>query len=166
MQTKKNTFLLIIAICYLSIIGIVLPYMIITLNWNSILQDLFRRLAKGGVFFTLYLFATLLFFPITYTTLLQEKQSHDTKNKKNKVRKPPFYAYILFVISIPIMLWLVVGIIGYYSVTDYTGGMDEFARNGFLTLFLVLLYYCIIPAIILSLKRGKNSLKLNIKVSL
>ncbi|MFX0027938.1 MAG: hypothetical protein ACFE8B_01910 [Candidatus Hermodarchaeota archaeon] len=121
------------------------------------MYDIFESAANAGVFFICYIMANLLFFPFIYSTVLQEKPSHNIKLSNKKLRQPRSYAYILFVISTPLVIWLIIGNIVYYSITEFGGGLGEFARNGFLTLCLLLFFFCIFPAIILSLKKNKNS---------
>ena len=107
MQRSKSIW--IIALCYISIIGFIIPFMIIALNWYQVMYDIFERMATVGVFFTLYLISTLLFFPFIYSTLLQEKRSYEGKKSKKRIKQPRLYGYLLFIISIPLVIWLIVG---------------------------------------------------------
>jgi len=158
MQNKKKSILVISAIFYVSIIGFILPYMLIVLDLYYSVYDLNEKMASVGVFFFFYLMGTFLFFPFIYSTLIEEKLSLSIRNHRKEAKNPRYYAYILFIIGIPIMIWLIIGIRGYYSMSEFSGGLGELVHNGFLVMLIMLMYFCIIPALILSLKRNKKSL--------
>ncbi|MHA1930979.1 MAG: hypothetical protein ACW96X_00470 [Promethearchaeota archaeon] len=75
--------------------------------------------------------------------------------KKKKQKNPRYYASILFLIGLPIMVWLYLGFLGYYSVTEVSGGLGDFVQNGFLVCLILLFYFCICPAIVLGLKKNR-----------
>jgi len=156
MQNKKKTILVISAIFYISIMGFVLPFMLIVLDLYHTVYDLNEEIASVGVFFFLYLMGTFFFFPFIYSTLIEEKLSISIRNKRKNAKNPRYYASILFIIGIPIMIWLIIGTIGHYSISEFSGGLGELVFNGFLVMLIMLMYFCIIPALILSLKKGKE----------
>lgn len=54
------------------------------------------------------------------------------------------------------MIWLILGNLVYYSITEASGdGLGVFIKNGFLVSLIVLLYYCIFPGIVLGLKKNR-----------
>ncbi|MHA2036504.1 MAG: hypothetical protein ACW98X_08725 [Promethearchaeota archaeon] len=131
------------------------PIIISNFNLFRPIYDYFAQLSRQGVFFFLYLMSTFFFFPFMYSTLVKEKLSFNIdKNKKNR-KNPRYYAYILFIIGLPILIWLIFGILGYYSITETIGGLGEFVQNGFLVCLVVLFYFCICPALILVMKKNR-----------
>jgi len=157
MQNIKKAILVISAIFYVSIIGFVLPYMIIVLDLYHSVYDSIEDMASVGIFFFSYLISTFIFFPFIYSTITKEKLSLSLRNQGKKAKNPRYYASILFIIGIPIMIWLIIGACGYYSISEFSYGLGELVLNGFLVMSIMLMYFCIIPALILSLKRGKKS---------
>lgn len=157
MQNIKKAILVISAIFYVSIIGFVLPYMIIVLDLYHSVYDSIEDMASVGIFFFSYLIGTFIFFPFIYSTITKEKLSLSLRNQGKKAKNPRYYASILFIIGIPIMIWLIIGACGYYSISEFSYGLGELVLNGFLVMSIMLMYFCIIPALILSLKRGKKS---------
>ena len=155
MQNRKKVNLVIFAILYISIIGIIVPFMLIALDLYYLVNDWVERTAIKGVFFFFWLIGTFFFFPFMYSTLIEEKLSMSIRNKRKEAKNPRYYASILFIIGIPIMIWLLIGTIGYYSISEFSGGLGELVFNGYLVMLIMLLYFCIFPALILSLKKGK-----------
>ena len=158
MQNKKKAILVISAIFYVSIIGFLIPYMLIVLDLYYSVYDLIEEIASVGVFFFFYLIGTFFFFPLMYSTLIEEKLSLSIRNQRKKAKNPRYYASILFIVGIPIMIWLIIGTCGYYSMSEFSGGLGELVLNGFLVMLIMLMYFCIIPALILSFKKNKESL--------
>lgn len=158
MQNKKKAILVISAIFYVSIIGFVLPYMLIVLDLYHSVYDLNEKMASGGVFFFFWLIGTFFFFPFIYSTITKEKLSMSLRNQRKNAKNPRYYASILFIIGIPIMIWLIIGTIWYYSISEFSYGLGELVLNGFLVMLIMLMYFCIIPASILSFKKSKESL--------
>ncbi|MFX1455017.1 MAG: hypothetical protein ACFFDB_06540 [Promethearchaeota archaeon] len=154
-MNRKSLISLIGAIAYVILLGILVPTLIEYFNLYTLIYDYFAQLSRGGVFFFAYLMSTFFFFPFIYSTLVKEKLSFNIDTSKKKQRNPRFYAKILFLIGLPILIWLIYGNIGYYSITDVSGGLGEFVVNGFLVCVFVLLYFCIFPAIILGLKKDR-----------
>lgn len=154
-MNKRQFLLLIGSIVYIIILGSIIPILIIYLNLFGAIYNYFAGVAQVGVFFFLYLLSTFFFFPFIYSTLVQEKLSFNIVSSKKKQKNPRYYASILFVIGLPIMIWLILGNIGYYSITEVIGGLGDFVLNGFLVCLVVLFYFCIFPAIILSLKKNR-----------
>lgn len=161
MLKKKTAILLIFAALYISLMVFILPYMFIIFDLNNSIYSYFEDLSRKGIFFSIYVVSTILFFPFIYSTLVKEKLSLSVRNIERRGKNPRYYAFILFLIGIPIMFWIVVGLIGYSSRADHTPGLGEFAKNGFLVLFFVLLYFCIIPALLLSAKKNKTNTQPN-----
>ena len=155
MQNKKKA-ILVSVIFYISIIGFVIPYMLIVLDLYHFVIDWVEDMAIKGVFFFFWLIGTFFFFPLIYSTLVEEKLSISIRNKRKEAKNPRYYASILFIIGIPIMIWLIIGTIGNYSISEFSGGLGELVFNGFLVMLIMLMYFCIIPALILSLKKGKE----------
>lgn len=153
-MNKKIVILLIGATTYICVLGFLVPFIFIILNLNIPMYASFEKLASMGFFFFLYLIATMIFFPFIYSTLVQERLSFSI-NKTNKNGKSPrYYSRILFMIGIPIMIWLILGNLGYYSTTEFVGGLALLIHNGFIVLIIILMYFCIIPAIVLSFKKS------------
>jgi hypothetical protein len=151
-MNKKNIFLLIIAATYICTLGFLVPYIIIIFNLP--LYDFIEDLSAMGVLFFLCLISTFVFVPFIYSTLVKERLSFNI-NKANKNGKSPrYYARILFLIGIPVMIWLIIGNLRFYSTTVFVGGMALFVHNGFLVLVILIMYFCIIPAIVLGLKKN------------
>jgi hypothetical protein len=161
MLNKKNVILLISTILYISLIGFILPLVFISLDVNQSIYSYFDYLSDEGFFFLTYIVSTILFFPFIYSTLVKEKLSLSVRNIHKKRKNPRYYASVLFIIGIPITFWLIVGLVGYNSMYDHTPGLGEFANNGFLVLLFVLMYFCIIPALLLSAKKNKTRIQLN-----
>jgi len=158
MQNKKKAILVISAIFYVSIIGFVLPYMLIVLDLYHSVYDSIEDMASTGVFFLSYLVGTFVFFPFIYSTITKEKLSLSLRSQRKNAKNPRYYASILFIIGIPIMIWLIIGACGYYSISEFSYGLGELVLNGFLVMLIMLMYFCIIPASILSFKKSKESL--------
>ena len=161
MLDKKKVILLTCAILYISLVVFILPLVFISFDLNqSIFKD-FEDFADEGSFFLIYIVSTILFFPFIYSTLVKEKLSLSVRNINKKGKNPRYYAVILFIIGIPIMFWLIVGLVGYNLMYDHTPGLGEFVNNGFLVLFFVVIYFCIAPTLLLSFKKNKSSAQLN-----
>ena len=158
MQNKKKATLVIIAIFYVSLIGFVIPYMLIVLDLYHSVYDLNEDMAYSGVFFFFYLMGTFLFFPFIYSILVKEKLSLSVRKSRKKAKNPRYYGSILLIIGIPIMILLIIGMLGYYSMSEFGGGLGEFVYNGFLVMLIMLIYFCIIPALILGSKKSNKSL--------
>lgn len=156
MQNKKKVILVISAIFYVSIIGFVLPYMLIVLDLYHSVYDSIEKMASVGVFFFSYLIGTFTFFPFIYSTITKEKLSLSLRNTRKKAKNPRYYASILFIIGIPVMIWLTVGTVGYYSISEFSYGLGELVLNGFLVMLIIFMYFCIIPALVLSFKKSKD----------
>ncbi|MFW9825874.1 MAG: hypothetical protein ACFFE4_23245 [Candidatus Thorarchaeota archaeon] len=154
-MNKKSVILLIVAIVYVILVGILVPTLIEYFNLFPTMYSYFFQLSRVGVFFFTYLMSTFFFFPFIYSTLVKEKLSFNIDTSKKKQKNPRYYAKILFLIGLPILIWLIYWNIGYYSITDVSGGLGEFVVNGFLVCIFVLLYFCIFPAIILALKKNR-----------
>lgn len=152
---KKQFKLLIGSIIYISTLGFLIPFLISKFDLFGEIYDFFGRLASAGFFFFLFLMSTFFFFPFIYATMVKEKLSFNIERSKKKQKNPRFYASILIVIGLPIMIWLILGNLGYYSITEVSGGLGNFIHNGFLVSFIVLQYFCILPAIILGLKKNR-----------
>ncbi|MFX1292424.1 MAG: hypothetical protein ACFFAG_15885 [Promethearchaeota archaeon] len=158
MWDKKKGILVISAIFYIFSVGFLIPYMLIVFDLSHLVYDLNEDLADDGVFFFLYIISTFVFLPFIYSTLIKKKLSFNIRDTRRKGKNPKYYASILFIIGIPIMIWLIIGIFRYYSMSEFKGGLGEFAFNGFLVILIMLMYFCIIPALVLSFKKGKKSL--------
>jgi len=156
MQNKKKAILVISAIFYVSIISFLVPYMLIAFDQYNLVYDLHEEMASTGVFFFLYVVGTFFFFPFIYSTITKEKLSLSLRNTSKKAKNPRYYASILFIIGIPIMIWLTIGTVGYYSLREFTGGLGELVCNGFIVMLIMLMYFCIIPALVLGFKKSKN----------
>ncbi|KKK41977.1 hypothetical protein LCGC14_0827760 [marine sediment metagenome] len=142
---------------YFSIIGIIVPFLVIEFRFYLSVYTLFEEWASRGFFFSIYLISTFFFFPFIYSTLVKERLSFNINIKKRDKKRmnPRQFGIILFVIGIPLMIWFLLGLVGYYSITEVNGGLGQLVQNGFLVLLIVLMYFCIFPAIILSLKKNK-----------
>jgi len=158
MQIKKKVILIIFTLIYFLFMGIVFPYLLIYFDLNQAIYDWNDKMALKGVFFFFFLMSGFFFFPFTYSTLMEEKLSLSIKKRKKETKNPRYYSSVLFIIGIPIMIWLIIAIVGYYTVSEFSGGFGEFVFNGFLVMLIMLIYFCIIPAIILSLKKGRQNI--------
>jgi len=154
-MNKKQLKLLIGSVIFISTLGALIPILITSFDLYGGIYDYFAGLAHVGVFFFIYLISTFFFFPFIYSTLVKEKLSFNIVNSKKKQKNPRYYAHILFIIGLPILSWLILGNLGYYSITEVSGGLGDFVLNGFLVSLIVLLYFCIFPAIALALKKNK-----------
>ena len=161
MLSKKKIILLIFSIFYISLVGFILPLVFISFDLNQSIYSYFEEVSDAGSFFLIYIVSTICFFPFIYSTLVKEKLSLSVRNINKRRKNPRYYAMILFIIGIPIMFWLIVGLMGYYTMYDHTPGLGELANNGFLVLLFVLMYFCIIPALLLSAKKNKIDAQLN-----
>ncbi|MHA2180285.1 MAG: hypothetical protein ACXAAH_02545 [Promethearchaeota archaeon] len=153
-MNKRQIILLFGTIAYVVILGSIIPIVIINLNLFGAIYDYFAELANVGVFFFLWIISTFFFFPFSYSTLVKGKLSLNVDVSKKRQKNPRYYALILLIIGSPIMVWLILGYLGYYSVTLVSGGLGDFVLNGFLVCIILLLYFCIFPAIILGLKKN------------
>jgi hypothetical protein len=158
MQIKKKVISIIVTVIYFFFMGIILPYLLIFFDLSQAIYDWNDEMGLKGVFFFFFLMSGFFFFPFIYSTLMEEKLSLSIKKSKNEVKNPRYYSTVLFIIGIPIMIWLIIGMVGYYSVSEFSGGLGEFVFNGFLVMLVMLIYFCIIPAIILSLKKGRKKI--------
>jgi hypothetical protein len=168
-MNKRQSILLIGSIAYVIALSSIIPILIIQLNLFGSIYDYFAGLARDGLFFLLFLISTFLFFPFIYATSIKGKLSFnvDASKKNSKSRNPRYPATILLMIGLPIIVWLILGNLGYYSVTEVSGGMGDFIQNGFLVCLIILLYFCIIPGLILGLKKRDNKdLKYRITVTI
>lgn len=152
----KKVFRYVIPILiYFSIIGFVIPFIVIKFGFYLSIYALFEDLSTNGTFFVIYLSSTFFFFPFIYSTLVKERLSLNIRDQNKKRKNPRQLALILFVFGIPLMIWCIFGLVGHYSMTEFPGGIGQFIQNGFLVLLIVLMDFCIIPGIILSLKKNK-----------
>ena len=158
MQVKKKVILIIFTLIYFLFMGIVFPYLLIYFDLSQAIYDWNDKMALKGVFFFFFLMSGFFFFPFIYSTLMEEKLSLSIKKRKKETKNPRYYSSVLFIIGIPIMIWLIIAIVGYYTVSEFSGGFGEFVFNGFLVMLIMLIYFCIIPAIILSLKKGRQNI--------
>ncbi|MFW9940084.1 MAG: hypothetical protein ACFFFT_03525 [Candidatus Thorarchaeota archaeon] len=158
MQIKKKVISIILVLIYFSFMGIILPYLLIRFELSQSIYDWNEKIGIKGVFFFLFLMSSFVFFPFIYSTLMEEKLSFSIKKKKKETKNPRYYSTVLLIFGIPIMIWLIIGIVGYYSVSEFSGGFGEFVFNGFLVMLIMLIYFCIIPAILLSLKKGRKNI--------
>jgi len=154
-MNKRQLLLLIGGIAYVIIFGSIVPILIINLNLYGLIYNFFAGLARDGFFFLVYLISTFIFFPFIFATFEKGKLSFNIEDKKKKERNPRFYSYLLLLIGLPIMIWLILGFLGYYSITEVSGGLGDFVLNGFLVSLIVLFYFCILPAIVLGLKKNR-----------
>lgn len=154
-MNKRQIILLIVGIAYVIILGSIVPVIIINLNLYGQIYNFFAGLAQDGLFFFLFLISTFLFFPFIYSTHVKGKLSFNVDVKGKKKKNPRFYSSILFLIGLPIMIWLIHGILGYYSITEVSGGLGDLVLNGFLVSLIVILYFLIFPAIVLGLKKNR-----------
>ena len=157
MQNRKKVNLVIFAILYVSIIGIIVPFMLIALDLYHSVYDFNEKMGFKGVFFFIYLIGTFFFFPFIYSTLKEEKLSFSIGRSRKKAKNPRYYGLILLIIGIPIMIWLIIGMAKYYSISEFSGGLGELVFDGFLVMLIMLMYFCIFPAFILSFKTGKEN---------
>ena len=155
-MNKRQIILLIVGIAYVIILGSIVPVIIINLNLYGQIYNFFAGLAQDGFFFLIFLFSTFLFFPFIYSTHVKGKLSFNVDVKGKKKKNPRFYSSILFLIGLPIMIWLILGTLGYYSITEPSGGLGDFILNGFLVSLIVLFYIIIIPGIVLGLKKNRS----------
>ncbi|MHA2281590.1 MAG: hypothetical protein ACXAC5_12155 [Promethearchaeota archaeon] len=151
-MNKKSLKFLIGSVIYILTLGLLIPILVSVFDLFGQIYDYFADLAYAGVFFFIYLIGTFFFFPFIYSTLVKGKLSFNIERKNKKQKNPRYYAFILFLIGLPILIWLILGNLGYYSIKEVSGGLGEFALNGFLVSLIVLLYFCICPALILGLK--------------
>ena len=155
-MNKKQFLVLIGSLVYVIILGSIIPIIIINLNLFGSIYNFFAELANNGVFFVLWLLTTFFFFPFIYSTIVKEKLSFNVRSSKNKQKNPRYYAIILLLIGLHIMIWLIFGNLVYYSITEVSGdGLGVFIKNGFLVCLIVLLYFCIFPGIVLGLKKNR-----------
>jgi hypothetical protein len=153
MRHKKLLLIGIFGILSISLIGIIIPLAVINLNLQNVIYAQFLRWSSVGVFFFLYIIGTLFFFPFIYSTLTKAKLSLSVRNIKKKGGNPRFTSAILFLFGLPVIFWLIMGNIGYYAIYGFSGGLGELAVNGFLVCIILVMYFCIIPALILGLKK-------------
>jgi len=154
-MNKRQLILLIVGIVYVIILGSIVPILIINLNLFGPIYIFFDRLARDGFFFLIFLMSTFIFYPFIYATHVKEKLSFNVDSKGKKHRNPRFYSSFLFLIGLPFMIWLILGILGYYSITEVSGGLGDLVLNGFLVSLIVILYFFIFPAIVLGLKKNR-----------
>jgi hypothetical protein len=99
--------------------------------------------------------STFIFFPFIYSTHIKEKLSFNIDRRGKRPRNPRFYSSLLFLIGLPILIWLILGFLGYYSITEVSGGLGDIVQNGFLVSIIVLFYFIIIPGIVLGVKKNR-----------
>ncbi|KKM08277.1 hypothetical protein LCGC14_1725480 [marine sediment metagenome] len=154
-MVKKVFRFIVPLLIYFSITGFVIPFIVIKFGFYYGMYALFEDLGTTGLFFAIYLVSTFFFFPFIYSTLIKERLSLNIRNQDKKRKNPRQLAVILFIIGIPLMIWFLFGLVGHYSITEFQGGMGQLVQNGFLVLIIILIYFCIIPGIVLSLKKNK-----------
>ena len=154
-MNRRQVLLLVASIAYVVLLSSIVPILISFFNLFEFIYDYFAELAGAGVFFVIYLMGTFFFFPFIYSTLIREKLSINIDKVNKKERNPRYYATILFLIGFPIMVWLILGNLEYYSITDNRGGLGIFILNGFLVCLITVFYFCIAPAIVLGLKKNR-----------
>lgn len=154
-MNRKQALLLVVSITFVVILSAIVPILISYFNLFGLIYNYFYELAGDGVFFVIYLLGTFLFFPFIYSTSVRGKLSINIDKAKRAKRNPRYYATILSLIGLPILVWLTLGNLGYYSIRDNSGGLGDFILNGFLVCLIFLSYYCIAPAIILGLKKNR-----------
>ena len=153
MLNKKKTIFLVLSIVYLTIVGVFLPIILVLFDLYKLIFEIFADMASIGVFFFLFLLSTIFFFPFIYSTLVKERLSFNIRDSKKEAKNPRFLGLILFVIGIPLLVLILIGIVAYYSLGEFQGGFGELANNGFLVLLIMDLYFGIFPAFILSFKK-------------
>ena len=154
-MVKKILRFFVAILIYFSITGFGIPFIIIKFRFYYSMYALFEDLGTTGIFFAIYLISTFFFFPFIYSTLIKERLSLNIRNEDKKRKNPQQLAVILFIIGIPLLIWFLFGLVGHYSITEFHGGMGQLVQNGFLVLIIILMYFCIIPGIVLSLKKNK-----------
>lgn len=155
-MNRRQVLLFVPSIAYVVVLSAIVPILVSYFNLFGLIYNYFAELAGDGVFFVIYLLGTVFFFPFIYSTHVREKLSINLDKAKKAKRKPRYYATILFLIGLPIMVWLILGNLGYYSITDNIGGLGVFIQNGFLVSLITLTYFCIAPAIVLGLKKNRH----------
>ncbi|MFX1478692.1 MAG: hypothetical protein ACFFCI_11240 [Promethearchaeota archaeon] len=112
----------------------------------------FEDLSPQGIFFFLYLISIIFFVPYLFSITATEKWWLGRYRIGKKFRTNRTLGYILLIIGVPILTWLIIAVIRYYSITDFVGGLGEFVYNGFLVLSLMCVLFFIIPGLILSFR--------------
>ncbi|MHA2401170.1 MAG: hypothetical protein ACXADU_20090 [Promethearchaeota archaeon] len=156
-MNKKNIIFLVVSIVYITIVAVLLPIIIIQFDLYKLIYDFFADIASVGTFFLLFLVSTIFFYPFIYSTLVKGGFSLNIRDSKKKRKNPRSLGLKLFVVGIPLIILVVLGIIGYYSIGDFHGGLGELVYNGFLIILVILLYFCIFPAFILSAQKNKDN---------
>ena len=152
----KRVFRFIVPILiYFSIAGFAVPFIVIKFGFYDSVYALLEELASKGFFFFLYLMSNFFFFPFIYSTLIKGRLSFNISKQSKKRKNQRRIALILFVFGIPLIIWCLFGLVGYYSITEFSGGMGQLVHNGFLVLIIILMYFCLFPAIILGLKKNR-----------
>ncbi|MHA1914636.1 MAG: hypothetical protein ACW986_11160 [Promethearchaeota archaeon] len=153
MLIKKKISFLVGSIVYITMILVFFPIIIVLFDLYKSIYDIFADMASVGFFFLLFLVSTIFFFPFIYSTIVKGGLSLNIRAEKKGKKNPRFLGLTMFVIGIPLIILTIFGIAGYYSIGEFRGGLGELVYNGFLITFIVLLYFCIFPAFILSTRK-------------
>lgn len=150
---KKHLTLLIFALLFIGIVGILIPILLIYTGLYRSIYITFEDLAPEGIFFFLYMISIIIFLPYLLSISATEKWWLGKKRSSRKFRRNRTLGYILLIIGVPVLTWLIIAAIRYYSITEFIGGLGEFVYNGFLVLSFMCVLFLVIPGLLLSLRR-------------
>jgi len=160
MGIKKKIVVLIIAAIYLTfmIFGI-----IITAVSNYFYHKIYNsiaEIAQIGIFFFIYIFIILIAIPGIYLNFIVDKKNFNLKESKKKdAKNKSNLGIFLVIIGIPLVIWSMIGVHRYYIITEFYGGLGEFALNGFLVLLTICIFFFVIPGLILAIRHYENNFK-------
>ena len=158
MGIKKIIVLLIFAAIYITFMTYGIIITVISTDFFHLIYDTFTEMAKIGIFFFIYLIILLFVIPGIYFNLIVHKKDFKVKeSKKTEAKNNKSICILLLTIGIPIMIWSIIGTYRYYAITEYYGGLGEFALNGFLIFLEGCILFFIIPGLILGIRRYGNN---------
>ncbi len=153
MGIKKKIVLLVIAGIYITFMSFGIILIAMSNDIFHLIYEAFAEIAKIGIFFFIYIIIILFVIPGTYLNLIVHKKNFEIKETKKKgTRKNRNLCILLLTIGIPLILWAIIGVVRYYIITVYFGGLGEVALNGFLVLLMGCILLLIIPGLILGIR--------------
>lgn len=153
MGIKKKIVFLVIAAIYITFMSIGIILIAMSNDFFYLIYNSFIEIAKIGIFFFIYITIILFVIPgIYYNLIVHKKKSEIKETKKKETIKNRNLYILLLTTGIPLIIWAIIGVVRYYIITDYFGGLGEVALNGFLVLLMGCILILIIPGLILGIR--------------
>jgi len=160
MGIKKNIVILIIGVIYLIFMTFGIIITTVSNDFYHKIYNSVAEIAEIGIFFFIFIFVLLIVIPGIYLNFIMDKKNFNLKeSKKTKAKNRSILGIFLLIIGIPLVIWSMIGVHRYYIITEFYGGLGEFALNGFLVLLTICIFFFVIPGVILAIRYYENNFK-------